>query len=125
MVPALLLCASGLHAVGPKNSMPVRAIRYRSNVFGDDRACGDNSTFAYSYAAQDHCARANPRVIANLDWTLVERNLDWVALLEDLLNLLVARRRTKRVSQTIEDIRRVRNKDAIANLNESGRPDAA
>ena len=77
------------------------------------------------YFGQVTRARANPRVIANLDWTLVERHLEGVAPFEDLPDLLMSRRRTKRMSQTIEDIRRVRYKYAIANLNGGGRPDAA
>ena len=45
-----------------------------------------------------------------------------MALIEDLLDLLVPRRRLKRMRQAVEDVSRMRYKYAISNLDRRSRP---
>ena len=83
------------------------------------------AAFAHGHAAQDHGSGADPGIIANPNRALVKRDVARMAVIENLLDLLVPRRRLERMSEIVEDVRRMRDQHAIADDDGGGRPDAA
>ncbi|MGY4480941.1 hypothetical protein ACVWWR_000132 [Bradyrhizobium sp. LM3.2] len=86
------------------------------NILGDHSPRGDNPTLTNGHASHNHGASTDPRIIANLDRTVVKRKLPWVTGRENLLRLFVPLRGTDRMREIVEYVDGMRDQDTISDV---------